>query len=347
MERSLRSVAFEKYKVNPFAFICLGVFFCIFASMCVALSLLVPFLGTVAIVLLAIPLLFGIIIQVSSVEYFERIEFKNIIAFSLGFYRPQFSGSLRLLTSLLKSFLINILVYVIAVVIAGVVAHNTQATLFDEAFLTLRNAVASNDFNVEQLQNILQMNGGILMHVQNIGICAGLLAFYFAFLFQLFYNTLGIYFRTMLKPTALMFGRYSINNAIKANRGKIFKDYFYLNWPLFLLGIAGATVGVLISIYVIKNYTLSPEFGLMGALLFMAIYFPMYLANMNALFDKYKYIIILGVNNSIKETIQKIQSNIDLSEEDRQRIEDTLKECDEDLKEMEEENKKDSDDQNP
>lgn len=347
MERTLRNLAIEKYKVNPFAFICLGVFFCIFASLCVALSLLVPFLGTVAIVLLAIPLLFGIIIQTSSIEYFERIEFKNLLAFSLGFYRPQFSGSLRLISTLLKSFLIEIIIYFIAVVITGGVAHNIHPELFDEAFTLFRNAIISNTITTETLSEILNMNGQILAHVHNIAICVGMLAFYFAFIYQLFFNTLGIYFRTMLKPTALMFGRYSINNAIKVNKVKIFKDYFYLNWPLYLLGLAGATLGTLLAIYEIKNYTFLPEFGLIGALLLMAIYFPMYLANMNALYEKYKYIIILGVNNSIKETIQKIQTNIDLSEEDKQRIEDTLKECDEDLKEMEEENKKDSDNQNP
>ena len=111
-----------------------------------------------------------------------------------------------------------------------------------------------------------------------------------------------------------------------------------------VLIFVGAGLGGFLSYYLSKDYIYISEFGLIGALLFSAFYFPIYLANMNALYDKYKYIVILGVNNSIKETIEKIQRNIDLSEEDKQRIEETLKECDEGIKELEEENnKKDSD----
>ena len=347
MEISLRKLAREKYNVNPFAFICLGVFFCIFSCLCVALSLLVPFLGMLAIILLAIPLLFGIIVQTSSVDFFEKVEFKNVVAFSMGYFRPQFYGCFRLLICLLKAIVVELVTYIVVVIITALVARGMHPAEFDEAFTAFRNYVISSQVNNEQFEAILSMHGNLLLHIHYISLCGSALAGYFTFIMSLCYNTIGVYFRTLLKPTALMFGKYSINSAIKANRRVIYKDFLILNWPLILLGIVGALAGGALSIYLTKDYINLPEFGLIGALLLMSFYFPMYLANMNALYEKYKYIVILGVNKSIKDTIEKIQRNVDLSEEDRQRIEDTLKECNDDIREMEENNKKDSDDQNP
>ena len=345
MNNSLRRSAIEKFKMNPLAFVCLGVFFCIFASLCVALSLLVPFLGAIAIVLFAIPLLFGVIVQTMNVAFFEKVEFKFIVLLSFGYYNPQFAGSLRVLWTFLKSIIIELISFIIIILITGAVAHSLHPAEFDGAFALFRQEFLSGSMTGEELTSILDMNGRILLHVYNISICGSALVFYIAFIFQLFYNTLGIYFRSVLKPTALMLGKRSINSAIRANKGKILKDFLYLNWPLLVLGLLGACLGGYLSIVVSKDYIYIQDFGLIGALLLMAFYFPMYLANMNALYEKYHFIVILGVNNSIKETMEKIQKNIDLSEEDKEKIKETLDAYDREIKEMEEEedeNKKDS-----
>ena len=345
MDKSLAKLARKKFKVNPSAFICLGVFFCIFAAICVALSLLVPFLGMIAMVLLAIPLLFGIVMQTSAIDYFEKVEFKNIVIFSTRYFHPQFSGSLRLLLSFLKSMLVELISYILILIVTGLIARGMHPAEFDEAFSQLTAFILTSSVDSEQFNAIMNMHNGLLAHINNIAICGSALVFYLTFIFHLFYNTLGVYFRTLLKPQSLMFGRSCVNTALKENRRNIFKDFMYLNWPMLVLGLIGALLGGYLSIVISKDYIYLQEFGLIGCLLFIALYFPMYLANMNALFDKYKFSIVLGVNSSIKKTIEKIQRSVDLSEDDRKAIEDTLQEFDEDIKEMEErdkENKKDS-----
>ena len=341
--KKLLKLSREKFKVNPFAFVCLGVFFCVFAALCFALSLLVPFLGALAIVLLAFPLLFGIIMQTCSIDYFEKVQIRNVLMFSTRYYHPQFAGSFRLLYCFLKSLLVALIGYIVSLIVVGLIAHGMHPAEFEDAFSRLTAYFFASQIDNEIYSSIMNSYNGLLYHTTGIALNISFLIGYFAFLICMFFNAIGVYFRTMLKPEGLMFGRYSINTAIKNNRRKLFKDFIFLNWPLFILGFLGAVCGALLSWSILKDYIYIAEYGLMGCFLFMAIYFPKYLANMNALFDKHKMLIVLGVNDSIRKTIEKIQKSVDLSEEDKQRIEETLKQCDEDVKNMEEENnKKDS-----
>ena len=105
-----------------------------------------------------------------------------------------------------------------------------------------------------------------------------------------------------------MFGKTSINAAITSNRKIIFKDFLFLNWPLILLCFIGLVTGACISTLVLHHIEYGLEFGCIFAFVFMAIYFPKYLANMNALFDKHKFLIAIGINDSIKKAIKKDSS---------------------------------------
>ena len=342
MASKLISASREKFKVNPIAFICLGVLFCVFAALCVALSLLVPFLGAVAVVLLLFPLLCGVVIQSSSLEYFDKVSFKNISAFSARYYSPQFSGSFRLLWCLLRGFIVTVASsFIVTLVVCGI-AKGLYPQTFDTCFNALMGYLTNVNSTTEDLNALLTMENGFvgncLLFIESISVAFGI----FVFVISVSFNALGVYFRMLLKPTGLMFGKYSINTAINTNRKALFKDFLLLNWPLIVLLLLGMVGGFLISIFVFQDLVIAVDVGLIFSFVLLMFFAPKYLANMNALFDKYKFLIVIGINDSIKKTIEKIQRTVDLSTEDKERIEEALKECDEEMKQMEEDNKKDS-----
>ena len=228
---SLLLASRKKFKVNPIAFICLGVLFCVFAALCVALSLLVPFLGAVAVVLILFPLLCGITMQASSVEYFDKVSFKNVFLFSLQYYSAQFSGSFRLLWCLLKAIIVSVASTVVVTLIVCLIAKGMYPVTFNECFPEVMKLFYAES-TIEDLNAVFAMNNHFVENcfyfIQTISLSIAALVF----IVSVAFNTLGVYFRMLLKPTGLMFGKYSINTAINNNRRVLFKNFMYLNWPL-------------------------------------------------------------------------------------------------------------------
>ena len=342
MDQSLRKLSKNRFAQNPFGYIALGVLFCIFTAASIALSLLVPFLGSVAVVFLVFPLFFGTILSTSAVEYFDKVSFKNLLGYSIRYYHPQFLGCFRLLWCLLRGIIVEFGAMFITGIICFIVAKIKYPVASDECFNALVTYLVNPVNDAETFNALFEMHNGFLLNIYYILVMVSGLSGAFIFIVSVAFNAIGAFYRMLLKPTSLMFGKTSINAAITSNRKIIFKDFLLLNWPLILLCFIGLVTGACISTLVLHHIEYGLEFGCIFAFVFMAIHFPKYLANMNALFDKHKFLIAIGINDSIKKAIKKIQLSVDLSEDDKQKIQDTLNQLDEETKELEDENKKDS-----
>ena len=109
-------------------------------------------------------------------------------------------------------------------------------------------------------------------------------------------------------------------------------DYWALNWPLYVLLLLGFGGGAYLGYVWGQNYSSFYSdvvttmvscgfvFGAVGASLFM----PFYFSNQEVLFDSYKDEFEVSMNNVTNFMLQNIQRNIDLSNEEKERLKQSL-----------------------
>ena len=342
--KQLRQVSKRYFSSNPTAYIFSGVFFCLFGLLGICFCFLDPLLGSVIEIFVMLPLLLGGIMTASSSEFYQKVSITNLFRFSTRYYSPQFYGCFGALICLLKGIIVEVASTFIVLPIMFFVFRANYGANFTEPLKLLLEYITSFENDSEALVGIFAMNNNMLdnftMFVSSICSLFGILTFIVA----ISYRAITAYFRLLLRNDNAFFGRRAVDQTIKNNRRAMFKDHLLLNWPLLLLALIGLVGGFLFSYYVVNDLLYAIEFASMFAFLAMAFYFPIYLANMASIFEKYQFTIAKGISDSIKETIRNIQSSVDLSEEDKKQIEETLKKLEEDDNELEDEenNKKDS-----
>ena len=341
MDRSLIRSRNNEFKRNPIGYILLGIFFCLFAVGCVALDFVFDGLGVFAIVLLLFPLLFGVIFQSSGFQFDVPLSMKGVVRGSALYYSTQFFGSFRLLICLLKTLIVETIMDTILLVVLFFVFKNQYGQAFQDSINALFEAIMYETESETAILDAFAMNDNLLDNYRLLSASIASLFGSATFIFSVSFNSLGANFRMLLKTKHAAFAKNAVNQTMKNNRKGLVKDYFYLNWPLLALMIIGLVLGTICSIVIFESYLYILPFGLMGAFIMMIPYFPTYLANMNAIFKKYEMTIIMGINDSIKNTLKKIQSTLDLSEQDKGDIEEALKSLDEDNETDDEGNKKD------
>lgn len=343
MADKLRYSSTQYFKNNLGAFIGLGVFFCLLAIVCSAFEFLVLGLGAVFLIGFAIPCLFGITIQCTMFDVDSQVKFGTLLNYSTSYYKPHYFGSFRLLVCFLKALIVETIASTIVGAICYVAFKNLYASDFDECVQTLINFVYNTTNDVNALEDILEMNGGVFGRYIEVVNSISYLFGAFTFIFGVSFNSLACNFRSLLRNRNIAFGKNAVNQTIKNNRRAMSKDYFRMNWPLLVLLLLGLSAGPFISYYGFNTFEYSLAFGLIGGFLLMMIYFPKYLANMTIIFAKYQMTVITGIGDAIKNTIQKIQASVDLSPEDKKIIEETLKKLEEDKNAFEDDEKKDPD----
>ena len=98
-----------------------------------------------------------------------------------------------------------------------------------------------------------------------------------------------------------------------------------MNWPILALSFVGAIVGACVSILLIKDVTYLCAFICLGSVLFIVFFLPFYFSNMEVIYHRYEAYFKEGNKAAIEMIIARIQSNIELSEDERKDLEDSFK----------------------
>ena len=328
MNQSLNAESIKRFKNSMGSYLAVGILCGLFLVLVSLLSFIDITIFIIGIAVLGFPFLFASYISCYFLEANQQITIGAFFRYFIGFFRPQFRGSFRGIVSFLKSLAVYFISLVILYLILYIVFNNTYGGVFIES---LKNLVAyyTAGATYEELMLILAENDGLLLtfmtYVSGFPI---ILALTF-FIYTTSFNSLSVYYRINVTMGSSSLLRLGVANTYARYRRSIRKDWLKLNWLILVLPILGAGVGALIYFLILKDpFFLVPSL-VAGALLFLMFFLPFYFPNMEVLYHRYEGVFKEGHKMAVDMILSRIQTSIELSEEEKRSLEESFREDDE------------------
>ena len=325
MKESLRVASFERFKTNISSYIAVGIMCGLFLILAATLSFVDVGLFVLMIPIIVLPILFASHIACYYLEAQQPITMGALFRYYAGFYQPQFRSSFRGI----RAFLISLAFYfggmILSYIIFYAIYQSVYGLTFSDAFSNLVKAYMSEDMSYEDLINILNENDGLLLtfftYVSSLPLPLAILWF----IYSISSSSISIYYRSNIRAVSNSLIRLALNNTFLKIKKAYLKDWFSLNWPILALSFVGAIVGACVSILLIKDVTYLGAFICLGSVLFIVFFLPFYFSNMEVIYHRYEAYFKEGNKAAIEMIIARIQSNIELSEDERKELEDSFK----------------------
>ena len=326
MKESLRHSSLNQFKNNPSTYIAVGIMCGLFLVLSVVLAFIDPALLIIAVPLLAMPFLFASHIACYYLNIDQEVNISSFFRYYLGFFRGQFRGSFRGIISFLKS----LAVYFAVAFVAGIVLFLVFKAYYGDTFVSAYNSLiyqyaSSSDYSYEDIINKLYENNGLLLtfivYISALAIPLAMLAF----IYHISFSSLSIYYRAGVVVAAPPLLKMSINNTYSLHRHEMRKDWFKLNWPMLVLSFLGMLISAAIDLFIVRRIDLLPAFVIVGGVALLMFYLPFYFVNMETIYKKYEIYFKEGNQQAIESFIQRIQNSIDLDEEEKRNLEESLR----------------------
>ena len=333
--------AFDTYKIAPLSSWILGATTGIIIVALLAIDLAVPFVSVVVYPLLILPIVFSAMLQHTIFKTKGQLTFSSSFkSFGLYFTLP-FRGSYRFLNSLLKSILVFIISEFILSMITSTILQNTSVS-FVESINHVYDLLSSQTATVDDINSALMANGQILFRYA----CIVLIPPYFLAILFLIYNnsrnSLMVYYQITHPNVNPRFIRYIYVDTLRSYRFTMLADYLALNWPLYLLLALGFGGGSVLGYFWQRDILTMVATGLVMGGALSIFFMPFYFCNQEALYDAYADRFELSSKRVTEFMLASIQQNIEMSVEEKKRLEESLLNKNSQEKEPED-NKKDSD----
>ena len=326
MKNSLRNISFNKFKTNPTSYLAVGIMCGLFLLLVMVLAFIDPAILIIAVPLLALPFIFASHVACYYLQVNQQISLTAYARYFMGFFHSQFRGSFRGLISLLKSLGF----YVATLIVAGITFYLIYKANYGETFVTSFNTLAFNyinnsEFTYEELIALLTQNDNMLLtfivYISAVAIPLSMLAF----IYYISFSSLSIYYRANVAFGAAALLKMSVGNTFARHRSEMRKDWFLLNWPMLALSFAGMIGFAILDLLLFKRIDLLPTFVIVGGVSLLMFYLPFYFANMETIYKKYEMNFKEGNQEAIETILRRIQSSIDLSEEEKKNLEASLR----------------------
>ena len=323
MDRSLRKEAFNRYKATKFTSWVLAIFLAIILSAFSALGIISPFLSIPLILLVGIPAAFGVIVSHMIAEQEDSLTFSNQFIRSISFYRNGNHRSFKLISSILYSvlvfFAVNTLVSIITVLVFSIVRYSD----FKEISTRLMSIFDYQD--ERSVEEIFGEYYNYLIIFQLISETPAVILGVSFFLYRTSINSLFIYARGTLHKFDATFISLIHNRVFKDNGRAIRKDYFSLNWPMFVIFIIFSS-GLAVYFSFLFKFDASKVVPLSIASGFLPLmfFFPFYFGNMEVLFKKHEISYKRATVETSEDMYNLIRARMDLNEEEKQKLEEAL-----------------------
>lgn len=319
------------YSNSPTIFWTMSIFCILVLIGFIALDAVVPSLSIITLPIFFFPLLFACFAILFSIKYGGTVTLGTTFTIGLTYFRSPNFGCFNLLKNLLK----GLLVYFVSLFIFMLVLNPIFLKIYGQEFIDSYQGLIdfSMSTDVEAMQDFLNNNPLIVNYLVLSNALASTFGILF-FTYGVIFSSISVYVRMglPLAPGPAITGL--VNEFFRYNRRSYRRDFWFLNWPVFLLLILGNVVGYLIVILIDMEYfylNILPNiigFGL------MLIFLPFMFANMEALFDKYSLDFKKTGDRLARDALSALKRRSDINEEEKRKIEEFL----------EEGNKKDSND---
>ena len=324
MKESLASLAFARFSKNKVSYISVGILCALFLVLVATLSFVDELVFVVAIPLLALPFLFASHISCYLLEMEQPITLRAFFNYFFSFFRMQFRGSFRAIISFLKSLAVYGIVMVTSYLVFYFVYKGVYGDLFINASTTLVNKYLDG-IGYEELVNLLYENDGLMLtfitYVSAIPIPFAITGF----IYWISFNSISLYYRANVNAGAPSLLRLAIANSYARYRRSMRKDWFRLNWLLIVLPLLGSVIAALICLLVIKDPIYLAPMVTVGAFIPLLFFLPFYFPNMEVLYHRFENVFKEGNKMAVETILNRIQSSIDLSEEEKRNLEDSFR----------------------
>ena len=335
MDKELRKEAINNYKSRVSTSWILGVALAIFAAAIVMSGLVSEFLLYPLVILLLFPFFFSCIVTHLVAKEDNEITFTKQFSRSLLFFRSGNYRSFRMISSFLYSFLVYAVFSTFGTLIALIVFRNNYPEAFTEIYQAFVDAIYNGE--EESFLEILTSYEELIALYELLVVTPSSLAAVTFFLYRTTLHAIFVYAKNFLHRFQVVLIVAIHNLVFKTMGNKIRKDYFSLNWPIFVIfPIFSVGMGIITYLYIRQTATAIISFGIAVGFLSLMFYLPFYFGNMEALFNKY-------ANEYKKCTIEIIdglkQRSIDSSlaiEDEEDDIASAIKDLDDDDESSEE-----------
>jgi len=324
VKESLFASAFKRFKSNMSSYIAVGVFCGLFFILVSTLSFIDGIVVVFAVPLLILPVLFASHVSCYLLEMGQPISPAAFFHYYSGFYRPQFRSSFRVLISFLKSLAVYFSIMTVAGIAMFIIFQNHYGSTFTTAVNDLLKQYL-NGISYEEVMDILKENNGVLLTYINFVSAIPVPFAITAFMYFVSFSSISVYYRINVNNGAPSLLRLGIAHAYAKSRFSMRKDWLRLNWPLLALPIILGISSGLICVFAIKKYSfLTPSF-ILGTLFPLIFFLPFYFPNMEVLYHRYEEEFKEGNQKAIEIILTRIQSSIELSEEEKRNLEESFK----------------------
>ena len=325
MKDSLFSTSFSRFKKNPASYIAVGAFCGLFFILAATLSFLDVSFAILAIPLVVFPFMFASHVACYYLDVDQPITISAVSRYFFGFFNPQFRSSFRGI----KSFLTSLAVYFGAMIVVYIVFYGVYSRVYGEtftsAFSNLVQLYSSTENTNNDLLRELNANNGFLltffMYVSTLPIPLAIMWF----IYSVSFNSISVYYRLNVRGGTASLIRLAINETYANCRRKMRIDWFKLNWPTLALSLLGSIGGGLIAHFLIRDITLLPAIVILGSVALLLFFLPIYFSNMEVIYSRYIQDFKKGNKMAVEAVLARIQTSIDLSEEERKQLEESFK----------------------
>ena len=325
MKESLRSLSFQRFKKNPSSYIAVGIFCGLFFVLAATLAFVDFSFALLAIPLIVLPFLFSSHVACYYLEANQPVTISAVSRYFFGFFHPQFRSSFKGI----KAFLTSLPVYFGLMIVTFIVCYSIYKNIYGDAFLqSFANVVkiySAYNLDYNDLMNALNENDGMLLtffsYVSTIPIPFA----FIWFVYSISFASISIYYRLNIKAGSSTLIKLAINAAYTYCKKEMRADWFRLNWPLLVLSLVGSIGGGLIAYFLINDITFFPVVVSMGSVILLFFFLPFYFANMEVIYNHYIDSFKKGNRAAIDSIMARIQTSIDLSEEEKKQLEKSFK----------------------
>lgn len=343
MKNRLIKSAIDTYKIAPISSWILGLTTGILIAAIIAIDLVVPGIVIISFPFIIIPIIFSATLQHIIFKTKGQLTVTSSLKSFTLYYNPNFFGSFSIFSAILKG-LIVFLAFEMTISFAASTILQATSTTFADSINALYETVYEYNFTYDDLVNIFNSNGGILFTYLCIVIFPSL---FFAIVFMLYNisrSSIIIYYKMSAKNVSNRFAKLVYADVLRHKRMAMFKDYWTLNWPLYVLLTAGFVGGVIGGFFWRGDLVFMLSLGLVSSAALAMFFLPFYFGNQETLYDFYANQFVQSTGNITNFLLNSLQKDIDLSIEEKEKIKNDFSKLNNPLEDEEQnDNKKDPD----
>jgi hypothetical protein len=258
-----------------------------------------------------LPFFFACYMLHLGLSYGSELTFGGLTRFFLLYFKRPFNGCFSAIKAIIRYIIASLLFEVLFGFVAYLICVSINSGSFYAMIETLMEVVTSIEEPVVDVKDALGENYWMYTLFMDISTIPTAIASFIYFVYAIVFSSGSIYLRAKFRNINGRFLTMVYKFTTKNVARKYKRDFFSLEWPLFLLMIIGGGLGAYLPILIYGSSALSVIFGIAGSLILSMFYLPFHFANMEVLFNKYEESFKIGINEITQSMINNFQKQFD------------------------------------